>query len=90
MTIKELTKRVEALEAALAELRAKQEPAANGQPPSNQELAPNGQPPWWEAEVGRFANDPVFDEIVRLGREYREGQHPDKKRKPKATCRGHS
>jgi len=77
MTIKELTKRVEALEAALAELRAKQE------------ATPNGQKPWWEENVGRFANDPVFDEIVKLGREYRESQHPDKKRKPKASRRGH-
>ena len=66
MTIEELTKRGEALEAALAELRAKQVPA------------PNGQRPWWEENVGRFANDPVFDEIVRLGREYRESQRPDK------------
>ena len=32
MTIAELTKRVEALEAALAELRGKQEPIPNGQP----------------------------------------------------------
>ena len=69
MTIEELTKRVEALEAALAELRAKQEAATKG------------QRAWWREDAGRFANDPVFDEIVRLGREYRENQHPDKKRK---------
>ena len=28
--------------------------------------------PWWERITGRFENDPVFDEIVRLGKEYRE------------------
>ena len=28
--------------------------------------------PWWERIAGRFENDPAFDEIVRLGREYRE------------------
>ena len=53
-------------------------------------IPPNGQHPWWEENVGRFANDPVFDEIVRLGREYRENQHPDKKRKPRSRNRGNS
>ena len=33
--------------------------------------------PWWERIAGRFENDPVFDEIVRLGREYREAQRPE-------------
>jgi hypothetical protein len=32
--------------------------------------------PWWERIAGRFENDPTFDEIVRLGREYRESQRP--------------
>lgn len=27
---------------------------------------------WWIEDAGRFAHDPDFDEIVRLGREYRE------------------
>jgi hypothetical protein len=31
----------------------------------------------WRSTVGMFANDPVFDEIVRLGREYREEQRKD-------------
>ncbi len=26
---------------------------------------------WWEDGAGRFANDPAFDEIVRLGRQQR-------------------
>jgi len=31
----------------------------------------------WNATcAGRFANDPVFDEIVRLGAEYRVAQRP--------------
>ena len=39
----------------------------------------NGTPPagktGWLAKVqGSFANDPAFDEIVRLGREFRESQ----------------
>jgi hypothetical protein len=28
--------------------------------------------PWWEYVHGLFAEDPDFDEAVRLGREYRE------------------
>lgn len=28
--------------------------------------------PWWERIAGRFENDQAFDEIVRLGREYRD------------------
>ena len=30
--------------------------------------------PWWEARFGMFANDPEYDEAMRLGREYREAQ----------------
>jgi hypothetical protein len=33
--------------------------------------------PWWERVAGRFENDPTFDEIVRLGREYRESLRPE-------------
>ena len=31
-----------------------------------------GDRPWWERIAGRFENDRAFDEIVRLGREYRD------------------
>lgn len=33
--------------------------------------------PWWERIAGRFENDPTFDEIVRLGRDYRESLRPE-------------
>jgi hypothetical protein len=33
--------------------------------------------PWWARIAGRFENDAAFDEIVRLGREYRESQVPE-------------
>ena len=36
-----------------------------------------GDPPWWERIAGRFENDPAFDEIVRLGREYRDSLRPE-------------
>ena len=28
----------------------------------------------WQAIVGTFANDPIYDEAMRLGREWRESQ----------------
>lgn len=31
---------------------------------------------WWVNDAGRFADDPVFDEIVELGREYRDSLKP--------------
>jgi hypothetical protein len=46
----------------------------------DQKAPPTGK--WWVDHAGRFANDPVFDEIVRLGREYRESLRP-KQRKVK-------
>lgn len=36
--------------------------------------------PWWHPIVGTFANDPAFDEAMRLGREYREAQRPTSRR----------
>ncbi len=37
---------------------------------------PNGvSPAWWEAQAGRFKNDPEFDEIVRLGRQERRKEN---------------
>lgn len=33
--------------------------------------------PWWGRIAGRFENDPIFDEIVRLGKEYRESLRPE-------------
>lgn len=75
MTLSELAKRVEALEKAVAELQGKVPPQ------------PGKQFPWWIATAGRFANDPVFDEIVRLGAEYRESLRP-KKRKAAKKKRG--
>jgi hypothetical protein len=57
-----LEKRVEQLERDVSALRS-QAGAAPDQP-------------WWERIAGRFENDPIFDEIVRLGREYRQSLSP--------------
>jgi hypothetical protein len=32
--------------------------------------------PWWDKIAGTFANDPIYEEAMRLGREYREAQRP--------------
>ena len=54
----ELEKRVATLE---QEVRTLKEKLANG--PGDRD---------WHSTVGMFADDPEFEEIVRLGREYRE------------------
>lgn len=33
--------------------------------------------PWWIEQAGRFANNPTYDEIIRLGAEYRQSLRPD-------------
>jgi hypothetical protein len=37
----------------------------------------------WASVIGHFANDPIYDEIIRLGKAYRDSQHPDRKKKRK-------
>lgn len=44
------------------------------------EIAKLDAKPWWEHVVGAFADDPAFEEAMRLGREYRESLRP----KPRA------
>jgi hypothetical protein len=71
MTTAELAKRVEALEKAVAELQAQ----VKGTP------FPDPDRPWWRLDAGRFRDDPVFEEIIRLGREYRESLRPKPRKK---------
>ena len=75
MTKKELENRVAELEKTIAELEAQ---PANGKKEKRA---------WWHEDAGRFANDPVFDEIVRLGKEYRDSLHPDYKKRKKAAAK---
>lgn len=58
MTIQQLEQRVSELERQVADLRREARP-----------LRPY---PTVQDTFGLFANDPEFDEIVRLGREYRD------------------
>ena len=62
----EIEQRLSMLEKAVATLQ-KQAQAGHANP--------------WPSIIGHFANDLIYNEIVRLGREYRDSQHPDRKKK---------
>ena len=65
----DLEKRVTALEIEVARLR--------------NELAASGakQQPWWEEITGVFADDPAFEEAMKLGRKWRDSFKPRALRK---------
>jgi hypothetical protein len=69
MTVAQLAQRLETLERAVERLESRSLPHAD--------LTRQ----WWLEDAGRFQNDPVFDEIVRLGREYRDSLKPEKSRR---------
>jgi hypothetical protein len=58
-----LDERLTAVEEELA--RVKRQLANNSPEPAR---------PWWETQVGIFADDPLYDEAMRLGREWRKSQ----------------
>ncbi len=64
MAVLEIELRVAALEAEVSRLK--------------QRLVTVTQPakPWWQEIYGTFANDPMYEEAMRLGREYRESLRP--------------
>jgi hypothetical protein len=72
MTAIPLEERVAALEAEMAWVKARLQ---------NQD---SSDVPWWKQIKGAFANDPAFEEAMRLGREYRESFG---KRRPKGRKR---
>ncbi|MCI0683683.1 MAG: hypothetical protein L0Y71_16375 [Gemmataceae bacterium] len=71
MSANNLEQRVTALEAEVAVLKKK----VAGETSDNRH--------WVEKIYGAFANDPIYDEAMRLGREYRESLRPKPKRKTK-------
>lgn len=74
MTLKELEARVKSLEKEVADLRSQLPKRTGNEKPDY----------WWRDPANRITNDEAFDEIVRLGREYRESLRPDwRKKKPR-------
>lgn len=61
-----LEQRVAALENELARLKSKVEGSESG------------SKPWWERIAGTFENDPVYEQAMKLGREYRNSLRPRK------------
>ncbi len=83
MTLQELEARVVALEQAVADLQARAAGPNGQQQPAGTD--PATQRHWWRDDAGAFADDPGFEEMVRLGREYRESLHPDRQKKPRKS-----
>lgn len=61
--------RLDALEATVAKIKAKVE---SGAPPVTGRTSPD----FLQRFSGIFANDPTFDEAVRLGQEWRHADRP--------------
>jgi hypothetical protein len=70
MAVREIELRVAALEAEVARLKEQVEKS----------VSPKGD--WLEEIFGVFDNDPIYEEAMRLGREYRESLRPKATRKP--------
>lgn len=66
MTLDEVAKRLSILESEMAHLKAAQE----GRRKQNARE-------WFEQFSGSMANDPGFDEVLRLGKEWRDSQRED-------------
>jgi hypothetical protein len=73
MPAQKLAERVAALEAEVARLRK----SVEGQ-------AAKEEDPWWKQIWGSFANDPMYEEAMRLGREYRESLRPKPRKRRKS------
>jgi hypothetical protein len=64
MAVPEIELRVAALEAEVAQLKQRLDAVTK---PAK---------PWWREIYGTFANDPLYEAAMRLGREYRESLRP--------------
>jgi len=70
MTLAQVEKRLTVLEQELREFK-------------RQSASPRRTGQWYVDNAGKFENDPVYKEIVRLGRKYRESLRPKSQRKKK-------
>lgn len=64
-SLKKLEERLQQVEVTLAQLLTREKPT-RADPRS----------PWYLELAGKYADDPVFDEIVKLGRKWRVAQRP--------------
>lgn len=64
MSIEALEERITALEIQVKQLKQISDPNAAD------------EVPWWEKIRGQFKDDPIYEEAMRLGREYRESLRP--------------
>jgi len=71
MATARLEARLTALEAEVARLKLLVEQSASP------------RKTWTDKILGAFANDPAFDEAMRLGREYRESLRPKPRKRRK-------
>lgn len=71
MSNAELENRIAVLEKEVALLKGKVD--SKGKVDNKSEA----KKPWWEEIAGTFADDPIYDEAMRLGREYRLSQRED-------------
>ncbi len=69
MSLEALEERMDALEVEVKQLKQQSNPDTAG--PDTADKAP-----WWERIRGQFKDDPVYEEAMRLGREYRESLRP--------------
>lgn len=74
MTLAQVEARVAALELEMQQVKSQNAPVNKA------------DPQWVLAHAGRFADDPGFEEVVRLGRAYRESLRPKPKKKPKVKA----
>ena len=70
MAVAQIEERVAALEAEVTRLKQKLEAVTK---PAN---------PWWQEIYGTFADDPLYQEAMKAGREYRESLRPKPPKRP--------
>jgi hypothetical protein len=72
-----LEQRLEVVEAAIAELKQRLAPVGfpdHGSETRQQKTNP--EPNWLEQITGSFKDDPIFDEVLAYGREFRHADRP--------------
>ena len=78
MTLNDLERRLSKLEQAVEQLQAQAHPS------------PAQQHHWWRNEAGRFADDPLFNEMVRLVQAHRRSLRAKGSKKPAKKKHAHT